>query len=78
MLKAAFFEISPHCDQATCLPMSEWTKQTVVYTYKECYSSCNNLSEISIPEGSKTKFEKLLALYKDKLVEQEQMAKKGM
>ena len=45
MLKAAFFEISPHCDQAMCLSMSEWTKQTVVYTYKECYSSCNNLSE---------------------------------
>jgi DNA polymerase III epsilon subunit-like protein len=39
---------------------------------------CNNLSEISIQEGSKTKFEKLLALYKDKLVEQEQMAKKGI
>jgi len=39
---------------------------------------CNNLNEIIIPEGSKTKFEKLLALCKDKLVEQEQMAKKGM
>ena len=36
---------------------------------------CNKLSEIIIPEGSKTQFEKL---GKDKLVEQEQMTERGI
>ena len=47
MLKAAFFEISPHSEQGTCLSMSEWSKQTVVYTYKGMWV---NLQKIILQE----------------------------
>jgi hypothetical protein len=42
------------------------------------FYKCHNLKRIIIPNGTRGKFEKMLPNLKDKLVEQEQMAKKGM
>lgn len=41
------------------------------------FYKCHNLKRIIIPNGTRGKFEKMLPNLKDKLVEQEQMAKKG-
>lgn len=40
------------------------------------FAYCYNLKEIIIPKGTREKFEEMLPYQKDKLVEQEQMAKK--